>query len=256
MFLINQQYCYFYNYLVPYQIWSENNIKLNFNYKIDFPLKINFNVLYNKNYINIQIKNYQYASIYENGIELNNKLDNAFIELKHGNDYYIEYKINNNGLIYLNFYDHEINEVTFQGINIDIMNSGKYYFFAKKGFGKENGGIIIEKAIFPNNILFKKIDNIENIYNIDYKNLLDSTFDCIISNTILEYPILEKDSYFIFSMTAYVDFKLKLFDKNPKDNNENEGNKEKKRKDYNNGGHTKNKAYLAFSIIFGIVFVF
>ena len=82
----------------------------------------------------MQFKNYQYASIYENGIELYNKIDNAFIELKDSNEYYIEYKINNNGLIYLNFYVHEINEITFQGINIDIMNSEKYYFFAKKGF--------------------------------------------------------------------------------------------------------------------------
>lgn len=42
------------------------------------------------------------------------------------------------------------------------MKSGKYYFFAKKVFGKTNGGIKIEKAIFTNNILCKKIDY--NIY--------------------------------------------------------------------------------------------
>ena len=45
-------------------------------------------------------------------------------------------------------------------------------------------------------------------------------------------------------MTAYADFKLKLFDKNPKDNEGNDGNEDKKRKDYSSGGHSKNKAYL------------
>lgn len=247
----NSAYCYFYNYLVPYQIPNGYNTKLNFRYEINYPLKIEFENLDKTIYLNVQFKNYQYAFIYENNIKMDYKLDNGFIKLINNNSYYIEYKIFNGASIYLNFYEHEINEVTFEGVNVDVMNAGKYYFFTKKGFKKGYGGIKIEKAIFPNNLLCLKIDNVTNIYEVDYKHLLDSTFDCIISYDILEYPILDKDSYFIFSMTAYVDFTLKLFSKNNDNGSDGNGNN-----DYNKYEGGDNTALLVCSIVFPFLFVF
>ena len=49
----------------------------------------------------------------------------------------------------------EIIEITFETLNLNIINPGFYYFFTKKGFN--NGGIKIKANSFSN-ILCKKID--------------------------------------------------------------------------------------------------
>ena len=174
----------------------------------------------------------------------------TFLKLYSGNQYYIEYKPSHNSNFDLYFYEHEINEVTFSGIKFKVQNEGTYYFFARKGF--KNGGIKIEEIPFPKNVLCQKIDNVKNIYEVDYKNLLNTTFDCIINQYLLEYPILEENSYFIFSLKTSSMFQLKLY---------NADNKEEKDDEYDNKNHdkqtktNKKKYYILYSFLSLICFI-
>ena len=131
----------------------------------------------------------------------------------------------------------EIIEITFEILNLNIINPGLYYFFTKKGFN--NGGIKIKANSFSN-ILCKKIDDIENIGDINYKELLRDTYDCIINEDLIEYPILESKSYFIFSAKLYSNPNIYLYDqdeaekkskeKEEHQQQENEDSEEQKRK--------------------------
>jgi len=121
----------------------------------------------------------------------------------------MKYNVYSN-ILYLKFFKYEINEVTYDGINIEVYQKKIYYFYSKIGF--ENGGIMITNSKCPKDILCVNVDNVKNIYEVDYKNLLNNSNNCIINDNILKYPILEKNSYFIFSLKPNNKFKLNLVD--------------------------------------------
>ena len=137
-------------------------------------------------------------TIYKNNEVYSDENDNAFKKLEKGKSYFIEFENfdeSQYSYLYFKFNENEINSITYDEIKFKVLNGGKFYFYTNKGF--EKGGIKTNDRFYPP-IYCQKIDKVNNIYNIDYKNILDTSFDCRLSdgNTLLEYPILERDSYY------------------------------------------------------------
>lgn len=234
------------------------NYYLNIVYKVGYTLKIKFIINY-ETYINIQFSNYINFNFYENNTRVENLNEkNSFIKLSPYNNYYISFLNDNNFKYRIEFFKSEIQNIVYNKLWLDIINPGVYYFYTNKGFGKR--GIKIKSDTFSN-VLCKKIDNVENIEEIKYKEILKDTYDCIISKELVEYPVLEENSYFIFSAKFYADSYVYLY-------NEKEPEKKEEKSDYQKEMERKEmerkeierkerkKSVKKWAIIFLLIFVF
>ena len=259
----SNNYCIFYNKEDYYKIDCDNLLKNEYQFEfsdnlLEYPNKIEFIHLYEDKYLYLQYK-YMQIQIYRNNDIYNYSKSNEFKKLEKGNNYIIKFEVNSkrNSLIYFKFLDTEINEITYNSLKFKVLNGGIFYFFTKKGF--ENGGIkTTDKFYTP--IYCQKIDNVFNIYDIDYKNILSTSYDCRLSegNTLLEYPILEKDSYFIFSIEYKIinddnnkEFSLKLVNNSKnEEKEEKEGQEEQEEKEDENDYSDYYYLLLLFVLIF------
>jgi len=242
---------------------ENNDYYLYISYKILFPLKILFKNFVQTKYINIQFKNYINFWFYENDKKLESIDEkNSYIKLIPDNNYYITFNNDKDFIFSIKVQLTEIIELSFNELNLNIINPGIYYFFTRRGFNK--GGIKIKNGSFSH-ILCKKIEDVENIRDINYTKLLKDTYDCIINKDLIEYPILEDNSYFIFSAKLYSDPNLYLYkeeekkeeeeDESYNKNNNNKEHQDQQSKESNN----KNKNYEkdeGFQLLKFIVYMF
>ena len=259
----SNNYCIFYNKEDYYKIDCNNLLKNEYQFELadnllEYPNKIEFMHLYEDKYLYLQYK-YMKIQIYKNN-DIYNYKNNEFKKLEKGNNYIIKFEVNSkrNSLIYIKLFDTEINEITYNSLKFKVFNGGIFYFYTKKGF--ENGGIKTTDRFYTP-IYCQKIDNVLNIYDINYKDILSTSYDCRLSegNTLLEYPILEKDSYFIFSMEYKItnddynkEFSLKLV--NNSKNEEKEKKEEKKEKEKKEEKEEQNDSSNYYYIIIIIPF--
>ena len=134
-------------------------------------------------------------------------------------------------IFYIKVQQMEMIEVTYNELNLNIINPGVYYFYTQKGF--INGGIKIKKGSFSH-ILCKKIEDVENVRDLNFTELLKDTYDCIINEDLIEYPILEYKSYFIFSAKLHSNPYLHLYKQEESQNNNNKKNEEQQEQENTN----------------------
>ena len=269
---LSTYYCTFYNKKESYKIdvtnLKKNEYEYEFRNNIGNPYKIEFINLIDNYYLYLQYDNIDFKFYKNNEIDNFGK-ENEFIKLEKKNNYFIEFTIYDPySHLYFKLLKNEINEVTFSPINFKVLNGGKFYFYTKKGF--EEGGIETSD-IFNEPIYCEKIVNIPNIYEVDFKNILKNSFDCRLSNinTLLEYPILEQNSYFIFSLEYEIvknkiynkQFSLKLIDKSSNKENEKSSKEEKEKsskeekKTETGSGKIGSKVGLSICIILLVIIV-
>ena len=164
---------------------------------LEYPNKIEFMHLYEDKYLYLQYK-YMKIQIYKNN-DIYNYKNNEFKKLEKGNNYIIKFEVNSkrNSLIYIKLFDTEINEITYNSLKFKVFNGGIFYFYTKKGF--ENGGIKTTDRFYTP-IYCQKIDNVLNIYDINYKDILSTSYDCRLSegNTLLVSNFRKRFLFYFF----------------------------------------------------------
>ena len=100
----------------------------------------------------------------------------------------------------------------------------------------------------------KKIDDIENIGDINYKELLRDTYDCIINEDLIEYPILESKSYFIFSAKLYSNPNIYLYDQDEAEKKSKEKEEHQQQENEDSERQKKKKNIGKWALICFLVF--
>ena len=137
-------YCIFYNkeesYKINFADLRQNEYQFKFKYKMEYPYMIEFINLNVDKYLYLQYK-YMNLQIYKNNDIYNYSNSNGFKKLEKGNNYLIKIEVNSgkNSIIYLKFFNSELNEITYNDFEFKVLNGGIFYFYTKIGF--EKGGI-------------------------------------------------------------------------------------------------------------------